>query len=170
MSDNYHQAVMGGTGRQSHHAGHWRRYLVQRRQRPSDAPPNNRSINMPGTAQERGSALSEIENPNAQPGTNNWYTEDGYGGGSLTARPRQLRRRLLRQLLRLRRSPACFRCRLSAARSATRSIPKCAAGHCYLLNNYNPGYFGDGTNAYTDNNPHNNVFTVPPSNRSHHRR
>ena len=28
------------------------------------------------------SALSEIENPNPQPGTNNYYTQDGYGGGS----------------------------------------------------------------------------------------
>ena len=26
--------------------------------------------------------VDEIENPNPQPGTNNWYTEDGYGGGS----------------------------------------------------------------------------------------
>ena len=26
-------------------------------------------------------ALSEIENPNPQPGTNNYYIQDGYGGG-----------------------------------------------------------------------------------------
>ena len=25
--------------------------------------------------------VDEIENPNPAPGTNNWYTEDGYGGG-----------------------------------------------------------------------------------------
>jgi phospholipase C len=35
--------------------------------------------------------------------------------------------------------------------------PKCAAGHFYLVNNYNPGYFGDGSNAYTDTNPDNYV-------------
>jgi phospholipase C len=39
----------------------------------------------------------------------------------------------------------------------------CESGHYYLLNNYNPGYFGDGSNAYTDTNPNNTVFTVPPS-------
>jgi phospholipase C len=41
--------------------------------------------------------------------------------------------------------------------------PNCESGHYYLLNNYNPGYFGDGTNAYTDTNPSNYVFTIPPS-------
>ena len=42
--------------------------------------------------------------------------------------------------------------------------PKCQRDHFYLVNNYNPGYFGDGTNAYTDTNPSNYVFTIPPSN------
>jgi phospholipase C len=32
-----------------------------------------------------------------------------------------------------------------------------------LLNNYNPGYFGDGSNAFTDPNKANTVFTIPPS-------
>src|ERR1700748_942684 len=41
--------------------------------------------------------------------------------------------------------------------------PNCETGHYYLLNNYNPGYFGNGTNAYTDHNPSNTPFTVPPS-------
>jgi phospholipase C len=31
------------------------------------------------------------------------------------------------------------------------------------LNNYNPGYFGNGNNAFTDANPNNTVFTIPPS-------
>jgi phospholipase C len=31
--------------------------------------------------------------------------------------------------------------------------PNCDPGHNYVLNNYNPGYFGDGTDAYTDANP-----------------
>jgi phospholipase C len=29
------------------------------------------------------------------------------------------------------------------------------------LNNYNPGYFGDGSDAYTDANPNNTPFTIP---------
>ena len=41
--------------------------------------------------------------------------------------------------------------------------PNCQTGHYYLLNNYNPGYFGDGSNAYTDTNANNTVFTIPPS-------
>ena len=28
--------------------------------------------------------VNEVENPNPAPGTNNWYTNDGYGGGSYT--------------------------------------------------------------------------------------
>jgi len=39
----------------------------------------------------------------------------------------------------------------------------CEPGHYYLLNNYNPGYFGDGSNAYADRDDRNTVFTVPPS-------
>jgi phospholipase C len=41
--------------------------------------------------------------------------------------------------------------------------PHCEAGHYYLLNNYNPGYFGRGENAFTDQSPYNTVFTIPPS-------
>ena len=39
----------------------------------------------------------------------------------------------------------------------------CENGRYYLVNNYNPGYFGDGSKAYTDQNPSNYVYTVPPS-------
>jgi Phosphoesterase family len=43
--------------------------------------------------------------------------------------------------------------------------PNCAPGRYYLLNNYNPGYFGDGMNAYANiTNKNNTVFTIPPSN------
>ena len=41
--------------------------------------------------------------------------------------------------------------------------PHCEAGHYYLMNNYNPGYFGNGNNAFTDTTPFNTVFTIPPS-------
>ena len=41
--------------------------------------------------------------------------------------------------------------------------PRCEPGHYYLLNNYNPGWFGNGKNAYIDQNPSNTPFTVPPS-------
>jgi len=41
--------------------------------------------------------------------------------------------------------------------------PNCDEGHYYLLNNYNPGWFGDGSNAYTDSNSSNTPFTIPPT-------
>ena len=42
--------------------------------------------------------------------------------------------------------------------------PDCQPDRYYLLNNYNPGYFGDGSNAYAQiGNAKNTVFTVPPS-------
>ena len=105
--------------------------------------------------------VDEIEDPDAAPGTNNWYTEDGYGRGPSV-------------------SPSYgggsySNCSDSDAHGVTavltylsslphRVDPRCAPGHYYILNNYNPGYFGDGKNAYTDENPANTVFTVPPSN------
>ena len=42
--------------------------------------------------------------------------------------------------------------------------PNCQADRYYLLNNYNPGYFGDGSNAYTAiGSPYQTVFTIPPT-------
>ena len=41
--------------------------------------------------------------------------------------------------------------------------PHCEVGHYYLLNNYNPGYFGHGENAFADESRINTVFTIPPS-------
>ena len=39
--------------------------------------------------------------------------------------------------------------------------PKCAPGAYYILNNYNPGYFGNGKCAFGD--PKTTPFTIPPS-------
>ena len=54
-------------------------------------------------------------------------------------------------------------CELPAVSPPIRSIRTAKPGHYYLLNNYNPGYFGNGNNAYTDTNANNTVFTIPPS-------
>jgi phospholipase C len=131
-------------------------------------PPNS-PVNpqMPGTpVAGSASALSEIENPDPQPGTNNFYTQDGYGGGSGSpaavapnanygggsyvdcADPTQ---------------PGVAQIRNYLAALPRAVNPNCVPGHYYLVNNYNPGYFGDGSNAYTDTNPDNYVFTIPPS-------
>src|SRR6201984_2103071 len=78
MSDNFHQSVMGGTG--ANHVmlgagdGIW---FTDSKGHPA-RPPHNQYI----SAGPNSGTVDEIENPNPQPGTNNWYTQDGYGSGS----------------------------------------------------------------------------------------
>jgi phospholipase C len=110
--------------------------------------------------------VNEIENPNPAPGTNNWYTEDGYGtsnnagyGPPYTASP-------------VYGGGSYSDCSDPSQPGVgpivhyLRSLnvePHCEKGHYYLLNNYNPGWFGNGLNAYIDQNPANTPFTIPPS-------
>jgi phospholipase C len=177
MSDNFHQSVNGGTGANHIMLGHgdalW--FSVQN--------PKDPAHNLPATPPENftyatnpagyGGVVNEIENPNPARGTNNWYTEDGYGtddnegllqpqwvtaqqnggpvifgGGSYSncADPSQPGVKPIHDYL-----------------AALRIDPHCEPGHYYLLNNYNPGYFGNGNNAYVDHNPANTPFTIPPS-------
>jgi phospholipase C len=118
-------------------------------------PPHNQAV---AAGTKNAGTVDEIENPNPLKGTNNWYTEDGYGGGSFG-------------------SPSYGGGSYSNCSDVTqpgvgsvvaylKSIniaPNCEPGHYYLLNNYNPGYFGNGNNAFTDTNDNNTVFTIPPS-------
>ena len=168
MSDNFHQSVWGGTGANHIMLGTGDAIWFSDGKGNPLVPPNN-PVNplAPGTPVTGfTSALSEIENPNPQPSTNNFYTQDGYGGGS--GSPTAV-------------SPnanygggSYSNCSdstqpgvgpvLTYLSSLSRPVkPNCATGNYYLLNNYNPGYFGDGTNAYTDTNASNYVFTIPPS-------
>src|SRR5271169_1314656 len=90
----------------------------------------------------------QIENPDPQAGSNNFYTQDGYGkagttnGGSYSNCS----------------DPTAPGVKGVFAYLNTLSYKVanlCAPGHYYLLNNYNPGYNVDGTlNTST--------FTVPP--------
>ena len=61
-NDNYHQPAMGGTGLDSIIAGFADAIWYSDGQGNPKTPPSG-----------------QIENPNPQPGTNNVYTEDGYG-------------------------------------------------------------------------------------------
>jgi phospholipase C len=168
MSDNYHQAVKGGTGANHIMMGTADAIFFEDAKGTAALPPDN-PVNpaAPGTpVTGHTSALSEIENPNPQPSTNNYYTQDGYGGGgSPTAKapgasygggsyvncadPKQ---------------PGVEPELNYLGALSNKVKPNCASEHYYLVNNYNPGYFGDGTNAYTDDNANNYVFTIPPSN------
>ncbi len=156
FSDNYHQPAMGGTGLDSIILG-FGDAIWFKDQNGNLVPPHNQSV--PGF----GGPVDEIENPNPATGTNNWYTEDGYGGfGSSGASTGVYG------------GGSYSNCSdpsqpgvgpvVTYLSSLTPPIkPNCEPGHYYLLNNYNPGYFGDGSNAYTDTNSNNTPFTIPPT-------
>jgi phospholipase C len=154
MSDNFHQSVNGGTGANHIMLGHGDAIWFSDGQGDAEAPPHGVVTNPSNTTL----LLDEVENPNPLGGTNNWYTDDGYGGGSYG-------------------SPAYGGGSYSDCADSSqpgvgpilaylKSVhvnPNCQAGHYYLLNNYNPGYFGQGENAFTDSAPFNTAFTIPPS-------
>jgi phospholipase C len=158
MSDNYHQGVSGGTGVNHIMLGTADAIWFSDGNGNPEVPPQNQLATNAGPA--NAGVVNEVENPNPQPGTNNYWVEDGYGGGSYgspsygggsytdcsdTTQP----------------GVAAI---VYFLKSLSHPInPNCEPGHYYLLNNYNPGYFGDGTNAYNDPNADNTVFTIPPS-------
>ncbi|MBV9655980.1 MAG: hypothetical protein JOZ42_15610 [Acetobacteraceae bacterium] len=126
MSDNFHQSIMGGTGANHIALGTGLAIYYTDGQGNIATPPTN-----------------EIENPNPQAGTNNYYTQDGYSGGSYSNCSDM-------------NQPG-----VGAVVSYLASLPytpptRCKQGAYYLLNNYNPGYFGDGT-------VNTSTFTIPPS-------
>ena len=126
ISDNYHQAIEGGTGANHIALGTGLAIYFTDGDGNVATPPK-----------------LNIEDPNPQAGTNNWYAQDGYSGGSYsncsdTTQPGV--RQVLSYLATLPYAPAS----------------QCQAGAFYLLNNYNPGYYGDGTVNTT-------AFTIPPS-------
>ncbi len=157
MSDNFHQSVDGGTGANHIMLGHGDAIWFSDGAGNALTPPHNVVVD-PGTL--NAGTVDEVEDPDPATGTNNWYTEDGYGGGSYgsasygggsysnCADPTQ---------------PGVSEI-LNYLQSLPHPVdPHCQAGHYYLLNNYNPGYFGNGANAFADETPFNTVFTIPPS-------
>jgi phospholipase C len=155
MSDNFHQSVNGGTGANHIMFGHADSIWFSDGNGNPAMPPHNVLVD-PGTA--NAGVVDEVMNPNPAPDTNNWYTEDGYGGGSYgspsygggsytnCADKTQPGVAPIHEYLR-----------------SLRIDPRCEKDRYYILNNYNPGYFGNGNNAFTDTNANNTVFTVPPS-------
>jgi len=156
MSDNFHQSVAGGTGANHIMLGHGDAIYFTDGNGNIATPPNGVST---GSGPNAG-VVSEVEVPDPLTGTNNWYTEDGYGGGSFgessfgggsysnCSDNTQ---------------PGVKEVNAYLASLPRPISPRCLPGAYYLLNNYNPGYFGNGNNAYTDTNPDNTVFTIPPS-------
>src|SRR5215469_5201638 len=160
FSDNYHQPAMGGTGLDEIMLFFGDAIWFQD-QNGNLVPPNPNDANGGMTA--FGGPVNEIENPNPVAGTNNWWTDDGYGGFGSNGQAGQSG---------VYGGGSYSNCSDSSQPGVKPILdyltsininPNCDPGHYYLLNNYNPGYFGDGTNAYEDTNPNNTPFTVPPT-------
>jgi phospholipase C len=155
MSDNFHQSVQGGTGANHIMFGHGDAIWFSDGNGHPLAPPNDIVVAVGSPNQ---GTVSEIENPNPASGTNNWYAEDGYGAGSKG---------------KVSSGGGSYSDCADSKQPGVGPVvaylkglhidPRCEPGHYYLLNNYNPGYFGNGANAYTDPSPANTVFTIPPS-------
>lgn len=125
--DNYHQPAMGGTGLNSLYLGFADTLWYSNGRGHVATPP-----------------ADQIENPDAQAGADNWYTQDGYGGGSYSncSDTGQL-------------GVASVDAYLTSLH-----VPlNCDAGRYYLLNNENPGYLGNGAAVNRTAQP----FTLPPS-------
>ncbi|WP_333678759.1 alkaline phosphatase family protein [Dyella sp.] len=131
LSDNFHQSVMGGTGANHIMLGFGDLIYYADANGNPVAPPSN-----------------QVENPNSQSGTNNWWEQDGYSGGSYVNCADDSQ-------------PG-----VGAVRKYLKSLPydafrhgDCKKGAYYLVNNYNPGYLGDGTPAPLGADQ----FTIPPT-------
>ncbi len=127
LADNYHQPIMGGTGANSIAIG------------TADAIWYSDGKGNPATP-----LANQIENPNPQPSTNNYYTQDGYSGGSYSecSDPNQ---------------PGVGPILSYLQSLPTRPNANCDPGHYYLLNNYDPGYFGNGEVDTI------HTYVIPPS-------
>jgi len=157
MSDNYHQPIMGGTLAQHIAMGSGDAVWFTDSKGNPAMPPHNQFI----SAGKNSGTVDEIENPTPAAGTNNWYTEDGYGSGSFGSASSGGGS-----------YTNCFNTQNPGVAQITAYLaalnrpidPHCEPGKYYLLNNYNPGYYGDGTNAYTQiSDPAETVFTIPPA-------
>ena len=115
ISDNYHQAVQGGTGANHIMLGTGFAASYQDKTGKAVTPPAN-----------------EIENPNPKPGTNNNYTQDGYSGGSYSECADHTQPGVGPVFSYLDSLPYKVQ-------------NNCQPGRYYILNNYNAGYNVDGT-------------------------
>lgn len=132
LSDNFHQSVMGGTMANHIEFGFADSIWY------SDG--NGNALTPPA---------AQIENPNPQPGTNNWYDDDGYNSGSYVGCADLGQPGV----------PAVVNYLESLPRPVD---PNCDAGHFYILNNYNPGFNGDGSSSLGQS-----PLTVPGSSVRH---
>ena len=123
ISDNYHQAIMGGTGAN---------FLALVTADAAFYNINGQPALPPTNFDFQGVTTSQVENSNPQSGLSNpnWYTEDGYSGGSYVNCADQNQPGVKPILDYL---------------TSLHVKPNCANNTYYLVNNYNLGYRPDGT-------------------------
>jgi len=144
LNDNYHQPVMGGTFANHMMLGYGEPLYY------ADAngdPANPDHVLVPGSNPP--AYVNEVENPNPAPGTNNWYSNDGYGGGSYTNCSDYTQPGVAPIVNYL---------------NALQVPPNCAPHAYYLLNNYVPAFIGSGATDPINNGP----FTLPPVIKQRH--
>ena len=126
LADNYHQGIMGGTGADFIYLGTGDAAFYVDDSGSPQVPP-----------------IDQIENPEPLHNTNNWYSQDGYKGGSYVncADPKQPGVGPILDYLTSIKVPS-----------------RCEPGHYYLLNNYGPAYNTDGSRVDVKQHP----FTLPP--------
>jgi phospholipase C len=144
MSDNYHQGVMGGTGANFIYLGTGDIGYFTDSSGSAAVPPAN-----------------QIENPDPVTGTNNWYTNDGYGGSTVNFAGSYVNC--------ADQSGGKYQPGVGPIRSLLSSLssnpdPNCEPGHYYLVNNYNPAYKADGSSAGfpPPGGSSSSVYNLPP--------
>jgi phospholipase C len=169
LSDNFHQSFLGGTGPNHIMFGHADAIWFSDGNGNPRVPPNNKVVYTAkydgGPNPDKG-IVDEIENPNPASGTNNWWVEDGYGNSYNSGYPPPYSPSPVNGGGSYSNCSDLTQPGVAARVDYLKSLgvnPNCEPGHYYLLNNYNPGYFGNGNNAYLDQNPANTPFTIPPS-------
>ncbi|HTV59624.1 MAG TPA: alkaline phosphatase family protein [Verrucomicrobiae bacterium] len=173
MSDNFHQSVDGGTGANHIMFGHADAIWFSDGNGHPEVPPHMAGVTTNPAGYGGTGVIDQIENPNPAKGTNNWYTQDGYGSDYNTGYPSYDWTTSQPNGLPIIYGGGSYSdCSDPSAPGVGPIVaylhsiqinPRCQPGHYYLLNNYNPGYFGQGENAYLDQNPSNTPFTIPPS-------
>jgi phospholipase C len=173
MSDNFHQSVNGGTGANHIMLGHADAIWYSDGDGHAEVPPEGASVTTSPAGYGGTGTISEIEDPNPAPGTNNWYTQDGYGSDYNAGYPSKDWDKTQSNGLPIIYGGGSYSDCSDPSQPGVGPIvgylhsihidPRCEPGHYYLLNNYNPGWFGNGNDAYTDESPSNTPFTIPPS-------
>jgi phospholipase C len=154
ISDNYHQPSMGGTGLDSIMLFFADAIFFSDSNGHPLAPPHNQTI-------WAGGPVDEVEDPNPQPGTNNFWIQDGYGGFGNNGNSVGVYGGGSYVNCSDSTQPGVSQVRNYLASLNPPISPNCAPNAYYLVNNYNPGYFGDGSDAYADHNSNNTPFTIP---------